>query len=108
VGSLSNLLRRRRAGSHNPFGTIETIDAVYSPQLDNERDLLVSLPGGYATGERRFPVIYMHDGQNLFDPATSFSGSWNVDIAMAEVSLDGLDAIVVGIPNMGRERLAEY
>jgi predicted alpha/beta superfamily hydrolase len=108
VGSLSNLLRRRREGSRNPFGTIETIDAVYSPQLDNERDLLVSLPGGYATGERRFPVIYMHDGQNLFDPATSFSGSWNVDIAMAEVSLDGLDAIVVGVPNMGRERLAEY
>jgi predicted alpha/beta superfamily hydrolase len=108
VGSLSNLLRRRRAGSHNPFGTIETIEAVYSPQLDNERDLLVSLPGGYSTGERRFPVIYMHDGQNLFDPATSFSGSWNVDIAMAEVSLDGLDAIVVGIPNMGSERLAEY
>jgi predicted alpha/beta superfamily hydrolase len=68
----------------------------------------VSLPGGYATGERRCPVIYMHDGQNLFDPATSFSGSWNVDFAMAEVSLDGLDAIVVGIPNMGRERLAEY
>ena len=108
VGSLSTLLRRRRAGSRNPFGTIERIDAVYSPELDNERDLLVSLPGGYATGERRFPVIYMHDGQNLFDPATSFSGSWNVDIAMAEVSLDGLDAIVVGIPNMGRERLAEY
>jgi len=108
VGSLSNLLRRRRAGSRNPFGTIEKIDAVYSPQLDNERDLLVSLPGGYATHQRRFPVVYMHDGQNLFDPATSFSGSWNVDIAMAEVSLDGLDAIVVGIPNMGSERLNEY
>ena len=50
----------------------------------------------------------MHDGQNLFDPAMSFSGSWNVDVAMAEVSLDGLEAIVVGIPNMGHERIAEY
>jgi len=108
VSSLGNLLRRRRASSKNPFGTIERIDSVFSPELDNERDLLVSLPGGYATGDRRFPVIYMHDGQNLFDPATSFSGSWNVDIAMAEVSLDGLDAIVVGIPNMGHDRLAEY
>jgi len=106
--SLSSLLRRRRAGSKNPFGTIERIDGVYSSELDNERDLLVSLPGGYAAGDRRYPVIYMHDGQNLFDPATSFSGSWNVDIAMAEVSLDGFDAIVVGIPNMGRDRLAEY
>ena len=108
MSSLGSLLRRRREGSKNPFGTIERIDNVYSPELGNERDLLVSLPGGYATGERRFPVVYMHDGQNLFDPATSFSGSWNVDVAMAEVSLDGLDAIVVGIPNMGRERIAEY
>ena len=106
--SLTNLLRRRREGSTNPFGTIERLDGVYSPELDNERDILVSLPGGHATGERRYPVIYMHDGQNLFDPATSFSGSWNVDVAMAEVSLDGLGAIVVGIPNMGAERLAEY
>jgi predicted alpha/beta superfamily hydrolase len=106
--SLSNLLRRRREGSNNPFGTIEQIRGVYSPELDNERDILVSLPGGYSARNRHYPVIYMHDGQNLFDPATSFSGSWNVDVAMAEVSLDGLNAIVVGIPNMGRDRLAEY
>jgi predicted alpha/beta superfamily hydrolase len=94
--------------SKNPFGTVERIDAVYSPELDNERDLLVSLPGGYSSRDRLYPVIYMHDGQNLFDPATSFSGSWNVDVSMAEASLEGLDAIVVGIPNMGKERLAEY
>ena len=106
--TLSNLLRRRREGSNNPFGTIEQIESVYSPELDNERDILVSLPGGYSARNRQYPVIYMHDGQNLFDPATSFSGSWNVDVAMAEVSLDGLNAIVVGIPNMGRDRLAEY
>jgi predicted alpha/beta superfamily hydrolase len=108
VTSLTNLLRRRREGSNNPFGTIEQIEGVYSPELDNKRDLLVSLPGGYSARTRQYPVIYMHDGQNLFDPATSFSGSWNVDVAMAEVSLDGLNAIVVGIPNMGHERLAEY
>lgn len=106
--SLSNLLRRRREDSKNPFGTIEQIAGVYSPELDNKRDLLVSLPGGYSARNRQYPVIYMHDGQNLFDPATSFAGSWNVDVAMAEVSLDGLNAIVVGIPNMGRDRLAEY
>jgi predicted alpha/beta superfamily hydrolase len=108
MSSLANLLRRRRAHSKNPFGRIEKIEAVASPELGNERDLLVSLPGGYAKGDRLYPVIYMHDGQNLFDPATSFSGSWNVDLAMAEMSLEGLDAIVVGIPNMGRDRLAEY
>ena len=105
--SLGNLLRRRR-GSSGIFGRIEKLDAVHSPELGNERDLLVSLPAGYGTGDRLYPVIYMHDGQNLFDPATSFAGSWNVDLAMAEMSLEGLDAIVVGIPNMGRDRLAEY
>lgn len=108
MASLTDFLRRLRAGPKTTFGTIERIPAVYSPQLDNERDLLISLPAGYATGETRYPVIYMHDGQNLFDPAMSFSGSWNVDIAMAELSLGGLEAIVVGIPNMGHRRLSEY
>lgn len=101
-------IRRLRARAATPLGTIERINGVYSPQLGNERDLLVSLPVSHATGERRFPVLYMHDGQNLFDPAMSFAGSWNVDVAMAEASLEGLDAIVVGIPNMGQDRLAEY
>ncbi len=105
--SLGNLLRRRR-GRTNPFGSIEHIDSVYSPELGNARDLLISLPGGHKAGDHRYPVIYMHDGQNLFDPATSFSGSWNVDVAMSVVSLDGLDAIVVGVPNMGQDRIAEY
>jgi predicted alpha/beta superfamily hydrolase len=101
-------LRRLRARSKVAPGTIERISSVYSPQLDNERDLLVSLPAKYATRECRYPVIYMHDGQNLFDPAMSFAGSWNVDVAMAVLGLGGLEAIVVGIPNMGQERLAEY
>jgi predicted alpha/beta superfamily hydrolase len=108
VASLTDFLRRLRAGPKTTFGTIERIPDVYSPQLDNERDLLISLPGSYTAKECRYPVIYMHDGQNLFDPAMSFSGSWNVDIAMAELSLGGLEAIVIGIPNMGRDRLAEY
>lgn len=105
---LRRFLRRLRARSKASPGTIERISAVYSPELDNERDLLVSLPSKYEAGERRYPVIYMHDGQNLFDPAMSFAGSWNVDVAMAELSLRGVEAIVVGIPNMGDERLAEY
>jgi predicted alpha/beta superfamily hydrolase len=108
VASLNDFLRRLRARSKDTYGTIQRIPGVYSPQLDNERELLVSLPARYDSQECRYPVIYMHDGQNLFDPAMSFSGSWNVDVAMAELSLGGLDAIVVGIPNMGHERIAEY
>ncbi len=108
MASLTDFLRRLRGKSSAAYGTIERIPDVYSPQLDNERELLVSLPAHYSSQETRYPVIYMHDGQNLFDPAMSFSGSWNVDVAMAELSLGGLEAIVVGIPNMGHERIAEY
>ncbi|HEX6626557.1 MAG TPA: alpha/beta hydrolase-fold protein [Gemmatimonadaceae bacterium] len=108
MASLTDFIRRLRGRSSAAYGTIERIPAVYSPQLDNERELLVSLPAHYESKESRYPVIYMHDGQNLFDPAMSFSGSWNVDVAMAELSLGGLEAIVVGIPNMGHERIAEY
>jgi predicted alpha/beta superfamily hydrolase len=76
--------------------------------LGNSRNILVYLPPNYEKGDRRYPVIYMQDGQNLFDPATSFAGDWGL--------LDGLDSmarrasvpIVVAIPNMGEERIAEY
>ena len=108
MASLADFLRRLRGRSTASYGTIERIPHVYSPQLDNERELLVSLPAHYSSQQSRYPVIYMHDGQNLFDPAMSFSGSWNVDVAMAELSLGGLEAIVVGIPNMGHERIVEY
>jgi predicted alpha/beta superfamily hydrolase len=50
----------------------------------------------------------MHDGQNLFDRFTSFAGEWQVDETMEALSQMGLEAIVVGIPNMGEHRLDEY
>src|SRR5688572_10400781 len=89
-------------------GSIKCLDKLYSPQLKNERDLLVYLPPSYATSDIRYPVIYMHDGQNLFDPATSFAGEWAVDQTLEAASEDGVEAIVVGIPNLGPERANEY
>jgi predicted alpha/beta superfamily hydrolase len=50
----------------------------------------------------------MHDGQNLFDRATSFGDEWDVDGTMEAASGDGLEAIVVGIPNTGDGRCDEY
>ncbi len=50
----------------------------------------------------------MHDGQNLFDQATSFTCEWQVDETMEDLSRAGYQAIVVGIPNRGPEHLAEY
>jgi predicted alpha/beta superfamily hydrolase len=50
----------------------------------------------------------MQDGQNLFDPKASFAGSWRVDLAMNWAAARRLEAIVVGVPNAGEERIAEY
>ena len=94
--------------AHTVVGNVQVLDAVASPQLGNARPLLVYLPPSYATAERRYPVLYMHDGQNLFDRATSFGEEWEVDQTLEAASRDGLEAIVVGIPNMGRERADEY
>jgi predicted alpha/beta superfamily hydrolase len=90
-------------------GSIKHLPHVHSPQLGNVRDLLVYLPPSYHESDARYPVIYMHDGQNLFDPATSFSGEWEVDQTLeAAASEEGIEVIVVAVPNMGAERTNEY
>jgi predicted alpha/beta superfamily hydrolase len=94
---------------HTVVGTVKKLEALYSPQLDNRRDVLVYLPPSYGTDvERRYPVLYMHDGQNLFDRATSFGAEWEVDQTLEAASEDGLEAIVVGLLNLGDARLDEY
>jgi predicted alpha/beta superfamily hydrolase len=81
--------------------------------LPDQRDLIVYLPPGYdADSDRRYPVLYLHDGQNLFDPATSFvkGRTWQIgesaDAAIDAGELEPL--IIVGIYNTGDRRLAEY
>lgn len=81
--------------------------------LRNQRDLIVYLPPGYdAQPQRRFPVLYLHDGQNLFDGSTSFipGMDWHVgqtaDHFIHEGRVEPL--IIVGIYNAGKQRLREY
>ncbi len=93
---------------HTVQGDVWVLPEVYSPQLGNHRDILVYLPPSYHGSERRYPVIYMHDGQNLFDAHTSFAGEWGVDKALDRLAQEGIEAIVVGIPNQGAERIQEY
>lgn len=93
------------------LGDLRVLPGIFSPQLGNTRDLLVWLPPGYResqAAERRYPVIYMQDGQNLFDDETSYAGSWGVAETMTALAAEGLEAIVVAVPNMGVERLHEY
>jgi predicted alpha/beta superfamily hydrolase len=90
-----------------PQGRVERVPVgPDSPGLD--RDLAVYLPPSYGDTDRRYPVLYMQDGQNLFDPEASFAGSWRVDLAMNWAAARRLEGIVVGVPNTGGERIAEY
>lgn len=80
-------------------------EAFYMPQLDRYRRIWIYLPEGYARSAQEYPVIYMHDGQNLFDDSLSFSGSWKVHETLNELRAK---CIVVGIDNGGDRRICEY
>jgi predicted alpha/beta superfamily hydrolase len=78
------------------------------PGLDRERTVRIYLPPGYEGSRQRYPVLYMHDGQNLFDDATAYAGEWGVDETLNALAKSrGLKLIVVGIDNGGAERLHE-
>jgi predicted alpha/beta superfamily hydrolase len=89
-------------------GTRRVLARVWSPQLENQRDVDVFLPPSYARTRRRYPVIYMQDGQNLADPERAFAGTWDLLRALDNLARRGLEVIVVGVPNSGAERLREY
>lgn len=79
------------------------------PQLNTTRKIWIYLPPDYESSEKKYPVIYMHDAQNLFDDSTSFSGEWKVDETLNDLfKTQKPSAIVVGIENGGGERLNEY
>lgn len=81
----------------------------YIPQLDRNRRIWLYLPPDYFTSSKNYPVLYMQDGQNLFDNLTSFSGEWQVDETLNNLFNQGdYGAIVVGIDNGGGNRLNEY
>ena len=97
---------------HTLTGNIEQHLAFPSKVLGNKRDVLVYLPPGYRRARtRRFPVLYMHDGQNVFDAATSFGGvEWGIDeTAQRLVSQKLIDpVIIVAVANAGEARIHEY
>jgi len=94
---------------HSVVGTLKIFRGVWSPQLSNRREVVVYLPPSYALSQKRYPVLYMQDGQNLFDRATGFMGQeWEVDETMERLSAEGLEAIIVGIWHAGEQRLDEY
>lgn len=77
---------------------------IEAPQLQTTKKIWVYLPLGYENSTQKYPVIYMHDAQNLFDAKTSYAGEWKVD-----ETLDSLKAkvIVIGIEHGNAKRMDE-
>ncbi len=79
--------------------------------LGNTRGIYVYEPPTYVENTLApMPVLYMHDGQNLFDPSASFAGNtWQVQQTMDAAAMDGsiAEAIVIGIDNTA-DRMSEY
>lgn len=108
---LAFVLLAQQPRPHTVTGNVKTHAAFESKQLGNRRDILVWLPPQYEKEpKRRFPVLYMNDGQNVFDDATSFVGEWRADETANGLIGAGLiePVIIVAVPNMGADRANEY
>ena len=100
-------------GAGNPSTAASNVhimsNSFFMPQLNRNRKIWIYLPPDYQTSTKTYPVIYMQDGQNLFDNATSFSGEWQIDETLNNLFSQGdYGAIVVGIENGGSNRINEY
>jgi predicted alpha/beta superfamily hydrolase len=82
----------------------------YSHALDETRTVMIYLPPGYSAKKERYPVFYLHDGQNVFDASTSYGGvEWEVDETAQRLINGGKiqKLIIVGIYN-DKDRADEY
>lgn len=97
-------------GTHTITGNVIELDYnFYMPALDRFRRIWIYLPPDYFTSTNYYPVIYMNDGQNVFDYATSFVGEWDADGTTENLINNGhIPAIIVAIANGEGDRIDEY
>jgi len=107
-----NEASRFSMAKHTLTGNIKRHRAFPSRILGNRRDILVYLPRGYRRFLRlRYPVLYLNDGQNVFDAVSSFAGvEWGVDETAERLIRAKLiePLIIVAVANMGEDRIHEY
>ncbi len=90
---------------------IITIRDFHAVKLNNKRDIYVYLPQSYDTdSNKRYPVLYMHDGQYAFEPSKNTGSSWNIHKAADRLAAGGRmeEIIIVAVPNMSAARVSEY
>ena len=92
-------------GQNNSASQQVTTFTIDAPQLQSTKKIWVYLPKNYQTSIKNFPVMYMHEGQNLFDTKTASNGEWNVD-----ETLDSINAqiIVIGIECNNKNELLPF
>lgn len=100
-------------GGTNPSTAAANVSIMdehfFMPQLNRDRRIWIYYPPDYETSGKNYPVLYMQDGQNLFDQSTAFSGEWEVDETLNELFEQGYEVpIVIGIDNGGTFRIDEY
>lgn len=78
---------------------------IAAPQLDTVKQIWVYLPKNYTSSRKRYPVIYMHDAQNLFDAETSYVGEWQIDEYLD--TLHKNQSIIIGIEHGNEKRIDE-
>ena len=78
------------------------------PQLGKKRRITALLPHDYNESEKAYPVLYLQDGQNLFDDNAPF-GNWAIDRALALMAEKDMgDIIVIAIDHGEKDRIKEY
>ena len=113
--TLSPVGWRPYAEVHGAGNTVSGSVLVW-PRLDGVpgipgREIVVYLPPSLAAakaGARRYPVLYFHDGQNVFDDRASFAGEWHADETLEQLAGEGIEAIAVAVANDGNARMDEY
>ena len=88
--------------------TLWSLPKLRSPELQNYRDIIVAVPPSYQPEARAYPLVIMHDGQNLFDPDTSYVGAWGMIGVLRDLAAQGLEVVVAGVANTGPFRRYEY
>jgi predicted alpha/beta superfamily hydrolase len=107
--------------NHTVTGTVVVWPSLATDLPGGPREILAYLPPSLAktfdpkTGtaesgstDKRYPVMYLHDGQNMFDEKTSYVGKWYADEALEDLAKEGIEAIAIGVPNGGETRIDEY
>lgn len=92
---------------HYPI--IRVIEEAFEiPQLKKKRRITALLPSDYEESNESYPVLYLQDGQNLFDDNAPF-GSWGIDRTLAKLREQGLGKIIIiAIDHGKKERMKEY